>query len=207
MNSEKIVAYLSFISNRNLIVNVFLHIAVFALLSLIFLSKNNKIRKYAINTSVIMLTGSVIINAILGRSIFHIITFGILLIAGLYGAKKMNNDFCKGSMDINTIIALIFIIIGVWYPEFVKCNNVFSYFIFSPMGIVPCPTLITILGMLNLFVKSINKKQFITTIIIAIVYGIIGTFIFKVYFDMWLIAAVIYSGYNMYKRKCQCLIV
>lgn len=51
----------------------------------------------------------------------------------------------------------------------------------------------TALGMLNLYYPSVNKSQFAVTVFFGLVYGVIGTLIFRVYLDISLIAIVIYS--------------
>ncbi|KJS87140.1 MAG: hypothetical protein JM58_05225 [Peptococcaceae bacterium BICA1-8] len=63
------------------------------------------------------------------------------------------------------------------------------------MGIIPCPTLLTALGLLTLAHPSSNKIQLAVTIFMGLVYGIIGTFILKVYLDITLLAVVLYSLY------------
>ena len=73
----------------------------------------------------------------------------------------------------------------------------------SPMGIVPCPTLIVILSLFTLNSSGISKLQYIATIIIGAMYAVIGVFILKVYLDAALGILVLYSIYILISHKVQ----
>ena len=79
--------------------------------------------------------------------------------------------------------------------------NIVLSLLFAPLGIVPCPTLLTIGGILNLYPGKVNKGLFIYTIILIIVYGVIGTFVFKVYYDFLLLLLATFSILNL-RRIC-----
>lgn len=84
---------------------------------------------------------------------------------------------------------------GIWYPEFTHTNIVLSL-VFSPLGIVPCPTLLVSMGTLNLITPVVNKKLFFCILIFTFLYGIIGTFIFRVYYDIALLVLGMFSILN-----------
>jgi len=102
----------------------------------------------------------------------------------------------RPGLNFNTVISLIFIFIGFWYPEFVKADPL-SLLIVSPVGTIPCPTLLTCLGALNLSIPHVNRVQYIAALVLGIFYGLVGVFFLKVYLDIALIALVLYSLYNL----------
>ena len=63
----------------------------------------------------------------------------------------------------------------------------------SPLGIVPCPTMLVSLGLMTLCYPNVNKPLYIAALVSAVVYGVIGTFKLGVYLDITLLLLVIYS--------------
>jgi len=86
---------------------------------------------------------------------------------------------------------------GFWYPEFVNKNGI-ELLIASPLGVIPCPTMLTTLGLLTLVSPSINRIQYTITLVFGLIYGIIGVFVFNVYLDITLLVLVFYSGMNYF---------
>ncbi|MEN6348649.1 MAG: hypothetical protein ABFD08_04515 [Syntrophomonas sp.] len=70
--------------------------------------------------------------------------------------------------------------------------------VFSPVGIIPCPTLLATLGLRTLVYPGTGKVQYAIAIFMGFVYGIIGTFVFKVYLDAALLALAIFAVYNFF---------
>jgi len=200
MNSVNILNYLSMVSNKNIFLNISMHLIVLIAIVSIYLLKDLKTKKYIFNGAVLVLFLSVTINAVVYGNPFHTVTFGILAITSAVEMFKGKNNVSAPQMGIKTIIAFIFILFGLWYPEFVNAG-IFEHLVVSPVGIVPCPTLITALGMLNLYYPNVNKMQYVTTVILGIVYGFIGTFTFGVYLDIVLFGIVAFSIYNIIGRR------
>lgn len=196
MDKSSLLEYLSRISNNNLVLNIGIHLLIIASIVAIYLLKNVKIKKYVFNSLILALFLSVTINAIIYGNPFHAITFGIMTLMAVYELIKGENHVDIPQNDIRTIIAFIFIFLGFWYPEFAK-TNILGDLILSPAGIVPCPTLLTALGLLSLYYPKVNKQQFIVTVFFGIVYGLIGTFVLGVYLDISLIGVVILAVFNM----------
>lgn len=200
MNSTNILNYLTMVSNKNIFLNISMHLIVLIAIVSIYILKDLKIKKIIFNGAILMLFLSVTINAVVYGNPFHAVTFGILAITSAVEMFKGKNNVSTPQMGIKTIIAFISILFGIWYPELVNAG-ILEHLIVSPIGIVPCPTLITALGMLNLYYPNVNKMQFVTTVIFSIVYGFIGTFIFGVYLDIVLFGIVAFSVYNIIERR------
>lgn len=196
MNSVNMLNYLSMVSNKNIFVNICMHLIVIGNIASIYLLKESKFKKYINNGTILILFLSVVINAVVYGNPFHAVTFGILSVMELFVLVTSKNQINKPIKGVRTIISFSFIFIALWYPEFVKANLI-EYFLVSPIGVVPCPTLIAALGILNLYYPKVSKLQFILTIFFGMIYGIIGTFKFGVYLDLSLIAIAIFSIYNI----------
>jgi len=193
--------YLSMVANKNLGLNMAAHLAVIVAIASLYLLKDLKVKKYIFNGTILALFLSVTVNAIIYGNPFHVLTFGILAVMAAVELIRGKNQVDTPKKSINTIIAYGFVFIGLWYPEF--SDSMFKALLLSPVGMLPCPTLITVLGMLNLYSPNISKLQFVVTVLLGTVYGVIGTFRFGVYLDVWLIVIVIYSIYKMiFTRKC-----
>ena len=197
MNVEQILMYLENISNGNLVINFFNHLIV--IISILLCFTRIKCKQKIIFGSIIVLCISVVGNAIYYGGMFHLITFSIMTVFFIAAFIKSPQIEDVPKKNIYTAIALIFIILGIWYPEFTKVNSILSI-LFSPLGIAPCPTLLTIGGILNLYPNAFNKKCVIYPIILIIIYGIIGAFRFKVYYDVLLLILVVFSIINL-RRK------
>lgn len=202
MNAESILNYLSMVSNQNIYLNLIMHVITFLSIPSIFLLKNKRMQKAVFNGLVFILTLSVTVNAFINGNPFHLATFAILSIIALRELIGRNQVVISASNNVTIFVAFIFLFIGVWYPEFVHTTPLAMLFI-SPMGIVPCPTLIVILSLFSLNSSGISKIQYIATIIIGAVYAVIGVFLFKVYLDAALGILVFYSIYILISNKVQ----
>ena len=186
--------YLDFVSNGNLIINLANHIIILVAL-FIFFTKVKYSEKVLLGT-VALLFFSVICNALYYGNPFHLITFLIMEIFLVLNLLKSNHDQENYEVNIFTGISFIFIFMGIWYPEFTHTNIVLSLLL-SPLGIVPCPTLLVSMGILNILLPKVNKKTFICILVFTTIYGIIGTFVFHVYYDIALLGLAIFSILNL----------
>lgn len=203
MNADTILKALDSAANMSIFYNSIVHLLILATMIVVFLSADLKLKRYFFDVLILLLMISVAVLSIISGNPFHLVTFGILAIISFVELIKGNNQIVRPKLNINTVIALIFIFAGFWYPEFVKADAL-SQLIMSPVGTIPCPTLLVSLGMLNLAVPQVNKVQYIATLILGIFYGLVGVFFLKVYLDIALIALVLYSFYNLrliYKKK------
>lgn len=199
MNAERILMYLENVSNGNLVINLVNHLVVIIAIILCFTKVRSK--EKIILRSVILLCISVAGNAVYYGNIFHLITFAIMMVFAVVIFIKNKHISDMPKKDIYTAVAAAFILLGLWYPEFAHVNIALSL-IFSPLGIVPCPTLLTVGGILNLYPSRFNKGFCIYTIALIIIYGIIGTFVFKVYYDVLLLLLAVFSIINL-RRESQ----
>lgn len=198
MEKSNLIGYLTMVSNNNLVINFVIHVMILVSIALIYFLKDESKKKVVLNSSLLILFLSVTVNALIFGNPFHVITFSILTVFTGIELIRGNNGFIAPQINARTIIAMIIIMIGLWYPEFVEANVVSNLFV-SPLGVVPCPTLLTALGLLNLYYPNVSKRQLIITTIFGIIYGFVGTFKLGVYLDISLIGAVLISIYSLIK--------
>jgi len=199
MNGQEIVKYLEMVANSNLGVNFLMHLVVFLTLAVIFMAKSNQVKRFFFQTALSGLFLSVMVNAIIHGNPFHIFTFAILTVTALaqlfFGKQKIELT----SSRTTKAIAFFFIFIGIWYPDFIE-KNLLMLLLVSPVGVIPCPTLLTTLGLMTLVAPSLSKTEYLITAIMGLIYGIIGVFILKVYLDITLLGLAGYCLYNIFCR-------
>lgn len=199
MNAQEILNYLEMLANHSLWVNISMHILVFMALFAIFSKTKEKLRRWIFQAVVSILLLSVTINALVFGNPFHAVTFGILALTSLVQLFVRKETIQITDSKRIMAIALFFIFMGLWYPEFVD-KNALLLLVVSPVGVIPCPTLLTTIGLLTLIMPSVNKFQYLITILMGIVYGVIGVFVFNVYLDITLLILALYAG-SLYFRS------
>lgn len=202
MSHVQILHYLQSVANQNLWLNALNHLIALAAIVFIFLGKNAKPKRILVDGAMVVLTLSVSITGLKYGNPVHTLTFAVIAVFALIELMQGKNDFTIRKTDFQTVLALFFLFIGFWYPEFVKTNFVGSL-LFSPAGIIPCPTLLIILGLLTLAFPNVNKVQYIITLIMGVFYGFVGVFQLKVYLDITLIVIVICAIFWYFKTPIQ----
>lgn len=200
MNTEIILKYLEMVANNNLFLNFSMHIVALIALVSIFIVKRENIKRLIFHASVSIMFLSVTINALVFGNPFHAVTFGILALTALAQLFVAKNNIQITSSKWHIAVALFFIFLGLWYPEFVEKNAVMLLMV-APMGVIPCPTLLTTLGLLTLVLPSVSKFQYVITIITGLIYGLIGVFVFNVALDITLLILTLYATYTYFNKK------
>ena len=72
----------------------------------------------------------------------------ILIIVFAFKATGMRVSFSTWPF---MLIGIILIAFGFMYPHFIKVNSIFEYLYASPVGLIPCPTLSILIGIILLF--------------------------------------------------------
>ncbi|MEN6351059.1 MAG: hypothetical protein ABFD08_16900 [Syntrophomonas sp.] len=194
MNTPTILIYLEMVANSDLSINLAMHVTVLAALAAVLMIKGEWAKRYLFHFSIWMLFTSVTIRAITFGNPFHAVTFGVLGVLAFMHLVLNNMEIEPSGNKVQTAVALFFILIGLWYPEFVH-KNLGAMLLYSPMGVIPCPTLLATLGLMTLVYRGSGKLLYGTTIIIGFVYGIIGTFVLGVYLDAALLILSLYAAY------------
>lgn len=193
MNAQGIMNYLETIANHSLWVNLSMHIMALLALFAIFVVTKEHLKRWIFQAAISILFFSVTINALVFGNPFHAVTFGILALTALVQLFVRTEAIRVTESKWMMAIALFFIFMGLWYPEFVD-KNPLMLLVVSPVGVIPCPTLLTTIGLLTLIMPRVNRFQYLITITLGIVYGVIGVFVFKVYLDITLLILALYAS-------------
>ncbi|HEX3033364.1 MAG TPA: hypothetical protein VHS59_14220 [Bacillota bacterium] len=197
LNSESILSYLSMIANQHVGLNIIMHFIVLGVLLSLCLVTKGWLRNLLFWGGILVLNLSVTINALVFGNPFHLVTFTILAGVIVFQLVKRDPPIERQPNTLITLIAGLFILTGFWYPEFTKAN-LLQLVIMSPVGILPCPTLLTTLGLLVLVCPCVNKPLLFTAVLMGIIYGLIGTFMLGVYLDLLLVLLAIFALVNRF---------
>jgi len=113
---------------------------------------------------------------------------GIILI--FWGLKNSGNPV-ETNRTWSIVFGTVMIIFGLLYPHFLDTDNYFDYLYAAPAGLIPCPTLSTLIGFAILYNGFHSRRWSWLLVVIGLLYGIIGTFRLQVYLDMVLLISSI----------------
>jgi len=192
MNMQNILVYLGVVANSSLLLNFLMHILTLLAIAAIVVCRNEILRRIIFQGVLSVLFLSVTIKALIFGNPFHAVTFGILAVTALSQLSRDREKLEIVKSRWTLVLALVFIFAGIWYPEFVEQNILMLLFV-SPLGAIPCPTLLTALGLMLLVSPGLSKTQYLITAVMGLIYGVIGVFVLKVYLDITLLMLAIYS--------------
>lgn len=118
---------------------------------------------------------------------FNGILFSILAVVVIVFGLKASNQPVQTSHLIYVVIGILMIVFGLVYPHFLNTGSVFKYLYASPVGLIPCPTLSVIIGLLLLYNGFGSNSITLTFIVFGLFYGIFGVLKLGVSLDIFLI--------------------
>jgi hypothetical protein len=127
------------------------------------------------------------------------------VVAGLIGyalkTQKMRFDFNALSLQ-NKIIGSIALLGGFWYLALVESPVWINALIYSPVGVVNCPTMLALCGFLILNSEPRYRFRFLEYFVIcgALFFGGLGLLTMHVYFDIILVAVALYMTWRLWKE-------
>lgn len=202
MDKNIIMNFIQMVAGKYPVLSAALHVLVIALTILLFIPRFNQ-KRAAFNGVLVVLFASVASIAIINGNPFNGGFFAVLFAIAIIELFRRRNEiktvvFSKDTQGTNVknALCIAFIFFGLVYPHFVDTNPALLIFL-SPTGTIPCPTLIVILGLLNLFYPSVSKGVYTVTTLMAVFYGVTGVFLLQVYFDIPLMVIALYSLYNL----------
>jgi hypothetical protein len=84
-------------------------------------------------------------------------------------------------------IGIIMIAFGFVYPHFTRVNSAFEHLYTSPFGLIPCPTLSVLIGIILLFNALDSPAISLSLIVFGLFYGLFGVFKLGVAIDLFLL--------------------
>jgi hypothetical protein len=187
-SAEEIVKSLRFITNNYTLVSIAWHLLIYFLIILLFVSN----RKPSIRSTALFLSMPVfsvaLISALAGNPFNAIIFFIIGLLFIIFSLRMPSQALRFNSSWFLKLIGIIFILAGTFYPHFSDDTSPLS--LSAPTGLIPCPTLLLIIGF-TLLVQRFSRPWVGTLVISALLYGLVGVVRLKVFIDVLLLLGVI----------------
>ena len=183
--TEEILAGLNTITNNYSLFAIIWH-AAFYILIIALISKWSPSNRM-LGTLLCIPLLSVAIFAWITGNPFNGIVFSLAAILILIFGLRASPEPINYSKLSFLIIGIVMIVFGLVYPHFIEANSLFKYLYASPAGLIPCPTLSILIGMLLIFNGFDSQPITITFIIIGLFYGLFGVLKLAVYLDIFLL--------------------
>jgi hypothetical protein len=125
------------------------------------------------------------------------------LIAYAVKTQKIRFDFDALSLrDKN--IGSIALFGGFYYLALVESPVWINALMYSPVGVVNCPTTLALCGFLILNSEHENRSRFLEYFVIcgALFFGGLGLLTMDVYYDIILVAVALYMTWRLWKEAC-----
>jgi len=183
--TQDILQSLSSIANNYSLYAIFWHITFYLMLILLFLKWNPSNKTLGMILCLPLL--SVAFFAWLSGNPFNGLLFSVISILILIFGLKGSNDQIEVSQFPFLLSGIIMIIFGLIYPHFLNTSSVFQYFYSSPVGLIPCPTLSILIGIVLIYSGLSSAPITLTFIIFGLFYSLFGVFKLGVYLDLILL--------------------
>jgi len=128
------------------------------------------------------------------------------VVAGLIGhavkTQKIRFDFNALSLQ-DKIIGSIALSGGFYYLALVESPIWINALIYSPVGVVNCPTMLALCGFLILNSEQENRSRLLEYFVIfgALFFGGLGLLTMYVYYDIILVAVALYMTWRLWKES------
>lgn len=198
MNRQQILDYLTRVSNDQIAVNVAIHVIVLVAVLTVVFTRRAAVRRVVVGGTVLTLLVSVLATALVNGNPFHLVAFALL--SGVAGYELLANGqgHAVPRWSGTTVVSAGLIITGLWYPEFVEASPA-ALMLLSPLGRVPCPTLLVVLGLLGLVRQHVSRPYYAVVASVGLLFGIIGTVVLGVYLDAALLLAALHGFWNIHR--------
>jgi hypothetical protein len=201
---EAITSMLANISNEVKVYSAFVHILFLVLIGLGLLVKKIRNSLFSLFMAFLSLSATIIsVNYVI---VPNIIIFGMffVLIIHAYLTKNLNFDL-KNIAALNLFFGILGLVFGFWYLHWVENPIWLNAFFYSPLGVVNCPTMLTICGFLCLSQKPRSAILEIAVALITLYFGFFGIFRLGAYVDVVLIICALFlivrlSSYLTYEH-------
>ena len=120
-----------------------------------------------------------------------IFTMFLVLIIHAYLTKSLNFDL-KNIAPVNLFFGILGLVFGFWYLHWVESPVWLNAFLYSPLGAVNCPTMVTICGFLCLSQKPRSAILEAAVALTTLYFGFFGIFRIGAYVDVALIICALF---------------
>jgi hypothetical protein len=188
---EEITKTLTRVTSELTLFSAFVHVLFIAVVTAGLLFKN--IRNVLFFLFIAFLSLSATIVSIKYMILPNILIFAaiFILIITAYLKKELNFEL-KETGTINKYFGIVGMIFGFWYLHWVETPIWLNALLYSPLGSINCPTLLTICAFLCLTVKPRSVMLELTAALITLYFGFFGIFRLGAYVDVTLIICALF---------------
>ncbi len=160
-----------------------------------------KTRNILFSLLILILSGSATLLAFKYRIIPNIIVFGAIFTLSLVPLIKKEMSFDISNVGaLGKIIAFLSLAIGFYYLHWIEEPVWINAFFYSPLGIINCPTLITICGLLIFSTRPGLAMLEVFTACITLYFGFFGIMRLGAKIDFMLIISGLYVIFRQVSR-------
>jgi hypothetical protein len=137
---------------------------------------------------------SVAVLAWISRNPFNAFSFTVLAVLLLRAAMCLPQATVVAASSGWLLAGVGLLGFGWTYPHFLMTDTWMPYLYASPFGLLPCPTLLVVIGMTLIFGGLYSMAWSVPLAVAGVLYGLIGVFILQVSLDIWLLSGSILLG-------------
>jgi hypothetical protein len=182
---EEILNGLQTIVNQYQVLAILWHLIFYLLLATIVFIWRPSGRTLALIISLPIISVSVL--AWLTGNPFNGSLFTILAILTIIFGLRASNEAINVSQITFIVTGILMIVFGLVYPHFGENDSLLKYLYASPSGLIPCPTLSILIGLLLVFSGLGSQSLTVIFIVFGLFYGLFGVFKLAVYVDLFLV--------------------
>jgi hypothetical protein len=153
----------------------------------------SKIRTVLFSSFIVFLSLSATVVSVLYVIVPNILVFAIFFVLILHGhfTKKLNFSLTNIRL-IDLLFGIVALVFGFWYLHWVEAPIWLNGLIFSPLGAVNCPTMLTVCGFLCLSDEPRSTLLEATVALATLYFGFFGLFRLGAYIDVVLIICALF---------------
>lgn len=136
---------------------------------------------------------SVAAAAVYARLWFNAVVFVTLFAALFAFARVMPDDRIHTGTRWITVVGMAGVLYGLFYPHFLPDQPAYVYAVAAPFGLVPCPTLATLMGFTLLADGFSSRVWSLVLGVAGMFYGIVGTAWLDVQLDVVLAGVALFT--------------
>ena len=188
---EAITSMLEQVSANARNYSVFVHAVFFAIMALGLVI--SKMRTVLFSSFIAFLSLSATVVSVLYAILPNIIIFALffVLILRAHFTRKLNFPRVRIAR-LDLFFGAVGLVFGFWYLHWVQSPVWLNALLFSPLGAVNCPTMLTVCGFLCLSQEPRSTALEATVALITLYFGFFGLFRLGAYVDIALIVCALF---------------
>lgn len=187
---EEILAGVTRIANEHAFIAVLWHGIIAAALAAIASGLFRPTRRAGATLLALPLV-SVSVFAFIAGNPFNGAVFAVLSVALAVFGARLPSERARSGPAWAVTLGLASIAFGFVYPHFLIDQPAWMYLVAAPVGLVPCPTLATVLGFALLAGGFDSRAWSLIAGAAGLFYGVFGMFRLGVWLDVGLLAAAV----------------